>query len=46
MWTALGGKVRCGLAGQFTHLTLRYAYDGKEIIDRRRIRKYDANYTY
>jgi hypothetical protein len=33
-------------AGHFTHLTLRYTYEGKEIIDRRRIMKFGSNYTY
>ena len=33
-------------AGHFTHLTLRYTYERKEIIDRRRIMKFGSNFTY
>ena len=33
-------------AGHFTHLTLRYTYEGKEVIDRRRIMKVGKNYVW
>jgi hypothetical protein len=33
-------------AGHFTRLTLRYAYEGKEVVDRRGIEKIGPNYAY
>lgn len=32
--------------GHFTRLTLRYAYEGKEVVDRRGIEKIGASYAY
>jgi hypothetical protein len=33
-------------AGHFTHLTLRYVYEGKEIIDRRHLFKLSSGYVW
>jgi hypothetical protein len=33
-------------AGHFTHLILRYMYDGKKIMDSRRMMKYGRNYVW
>jgi hypothetical protein len=32
--------------GHFTHLTLRYDFEGKEVIDRRMVLKHGSFYTY
>jgi len=33
-------------AGHFTRLTLRYTYQGKQVLDRRRLVKMGGSYTY
>jgi hypothetical protein len=33
-------------AGHFARLTLRYTYEGKEVIDRRALSKYGSHYSY
>lgn len=33
-------------SGHFTRLTLRYRYEGKEVVDPRRLRRFGLNYTY
>jgi hypothetical protein len=32
--------------GHFTRLTLRYRYEGKQIVDRRVIRRFGSTYNY